>query len=308
MQKAQVIPHIELEDVADRLAQKSPLNSRDFEANKTDASTSYLLLEGEEMVCFNRPIKTDYYSIAICLKGNGRKIVNGKDMEIRRNTLQFITPRHTAAIAEASPDLEITELLFKKKFIKEANLPENTLQKLLWIDPECPPSFSLHRKEFLEVKKIFRKISRERKISQNYHLQIIRHVIIELLFRINRIEKSCLHDGSESATQTYRLFREFRNQVEKLYKKKQSVGEYAEILNVTPKYLSEVIKKESGKTALQYIHQRIITEAKVLLRYTNRTSKEVAFSLGFNSPSHFSRFFKNKTGQSPSQFRRNRNI
>lgn len=308
MQNAQSISRIHLTDLIKH--REDLLAAVDASDDTPDVSSEpdYLIVKNGMETQPDGPFRTGYNALSICIAGRSRKIINDRQVEIRPQTLQFITPHHTQSIVDKSSDFETTELLFGKEFLKEAHIPEETLQKLLWIDPRYPPCFRLTGAHFKEVKQLFNKIKRESKDKKNFHRQIVRHLIIELLFRINRIEKGCLHDGAEPNSQGYRIFREFKNKVETHFKKKKTVQEYADLLNVTPKYLSEIVKKESGKTALQYIHQRIVTEAKNLLGFTNKTSKEIAYTLGFNNPSQFSRFFKRETGKTPTRYRKNRSI
>ncbi|MFN7116392.1 MAG: helix-turn-helix domain-containing protein [Saprospiraceae bacterium] len=78
---------------------------------------------------------------------------------------------------------------------------------------------------------------------------------------------------------------------------------FAQALNLSPSYLSDLIKTYTGKTTLTHIHDRLIEEAKLLLSQ-NRTVSEVAYDLGFEYPQYFSRFFKNKTNYSPTDFQK----
>lgn len=78
---------------------------------------------------------------------------------------------------------------------------------------------------------------------------------------------------------------------------------FAQALNLSPSYLSDLVKEYTGKTTLTHIHDRLIEEAKLLL-LQNRTVSEVAYDLGFEYPQYFSRFFKNKTSYSPSDFQK----
>lgn len=78
---------------------------------------------------------------------------------------------------------------------------------------------------------------------------------------------------------------------------------FAQTLNLSPSYLSDLIKSYTGKTTLAHIHDRLIEEAKLLLTQDYSVS-QVAYDLGFEYPQYFSRFFKNKTSHSPSDFRK----
>jgi len=87
--------------------------------------------------------------------------------------------------------------------------------------------------------------------------------------------------------------------VEKLF----AVSDFADKLNVSTNYLSDVVKKETGKTPTQIIKERTILEAKSLLRNTDLSVSEVAHFLTFDDPSYFAKYFKSAAGLSPSEFR-----
>ncbi len=81
-----------------------------------------------------------------------------------------------------------------------------------------------------------------------------------------------------------------------------SVSHIASALNLSPKYLSDLLKQETGKTALELIHLYVISEAKNLLVTGERSISEIAYQLGFENPPYFSRLFKKKVGVSPKEF------
>ncbi|MFC3559513.1 helix-turn-helix domain-containing protein [Pedobacter jamesrossensis] len=84
-----------------------------------------------------------------------------------------------------------------------------------------------------------------------------------------------------------------------------SVHNIAEMLNISPRYLSDLLKQECGKTALELIHIQLILEAKNRLKRSERQSvAEIAYSLGFENLPYFSRLFKREAGLSPVQFRK----
>ncbi|SFD85962.1 Helix-turn-helix domain-containing protein [Chitinophaga sp. CF118] len=82
-----------------------------------------------------------------------------------------------------------------------------------------------------------------------------------------------------------------------------TVSYMAERLNVSSRYLSDLLKQETGKTALELIHLYLITEAKNLLKEGVMNIAEISFSLGFENPTYFSRLFKKEVGVPPNVFR-----
>jgi len=83
-----------------------------------------------------------------------------------------------------------------------------------------------------------------------------------------------------------------------------TVHYFAKKLNVTPNYLSDIIKYHTGKSALAGIHDYIIEEAKKLLTSTSLSISEISYNLGFEYPNYFSKLFKQKTSLSPSEYRK----
>lgn len=82
-----------------------------------------------------------------------------------------------------------------------------------------------------------------------------------------------------------------------------TVHNLAKEMNFSSNYLSDLLKKETGKTALEHIHLFVIERAKNILLNSGKSISEIGYSLGFEYPQHFSNLFKSKTGMSPSEFR-----
>lgn len=293
------IPTLDIKDTFDLVDEESANFS---EAEKNE----FLFIKSRRGVTIEQPHKSNFYSLSIALSGSCTQTINNHQSVLSPGTLLYTTPTDVTASTECSPQLEIRQLLFTKSFLLSSNLPPEALEELLWVDPDRPPLFKLDKQAFAKTKQLFEKIAEEASLSKTYHKHILRNGIIELLYRMNRLEKSCLKKEKKSGSQSNRLFNEFKDMVEEQYKEKKKVKEYAEMLHVTPKHLSEVIKKESGQTALEYIHGCILRQAKNQLTHTDRSAKEIAYYLGFNTPSQFGRFFKRKIGQSPIQFRKSR--
>ena len=100
------------------------------------------------------------------------------------------------------------------------------------------------------------------------------------------------------------LLEKFIRLVDNYYIEKRTVEEYADLLFVTPNHLSQSIKSASGKNALSYINERIVSEAKSMIQYTELEMAEIAYNLNFSDPANFGKFFKRLTGVTPLEFRK----
>lgn len=106
-----------------------------------------------------------------------------------------------------------------------------------------------------------------------------------------------------STSRSRLLFKQFINLVAEHHTVHRNVGFYAEKLCLTPKYLSRLIKEATGKSAPDWIDAYVILDAKNLLKYSNDTIKEIVYKLNFPNQSVFYKFFKARTGMTPSEYR-----
>lgn len=102
------------------------------------------------------------------------------------------------------------------------------------------------------------------------------------------------------------LFRRFLQLVSRHYRSERRISYYAKLMHLTPKYMSTVIRRVSGHGPSEWITQNVLLEAKNMLRYSDMSIQEVAYSLSFPNQSFFGRWFKTHTGLSPKAYRNNK--
>ena len=100
--------------------------------------------------------------------------------------------------------------------------------------------------------------------------------------------------------------RRFEQLLDAHFQTHKSVRAYAGLLHLTANHLNVLCRQRLGKTASQLIHERVVTEARRLLRHSALPVGEVGYALGFDDPSYFGRYFRKYAGQSPEAFRQNR--
>lgn len=132
--------------------------------------------------------------------------------------------------------------------------------------------------------------------------EMLRMLLKRLIIKLTRLTKEqYLNPGLTESDLT--IVRRFNLLVENNYRTLHAVSDYADLLNKSPKTLSNLFALYNRQSPLQVIHERIALEAKRLLLYTDKSTKEIGFDLGFSELPHFSRFFKKQVGQSPTGFR-----
>ena len=133
--------------------------------------------------------------------------------------------------------------------------------------------------------------------------EMLRMLLVRLIIKVTRLAKKQYLGTEEVVEDKFNLIRKFHLLVEIHFRKERQVNFYAGLLNKSPKTISNYFAMYSKKSPLQVIHERIITEAKRLVYYTDKSIKEIAEDLGFEDVAHFSKFFKNGTSKSPSELR-----
>lgn len=132
--------------------------------------------------------------------------------------------------------------------------------------------------------------------------EVQRALLKRLIVKLNNMAKS-QEINPEFRNVDLDLVRQFNVLVELHFRQLHKVQDYANLLNKSPKTLTNLFLLYNNKSALEVIHERLVLEAKRLLLYTAQSVKEIAFDLGFDEPTHFSRLFKNVVGLSPAEFK-----
>ncbi|WP_026704872.1 helix-turn-helix domain-containing protein [Flavobacterium soli] len=155
------------------------------------------------------------------------------------------------------------------------------------------------------IQNLFLQINEELDLKDASEEEMIRTCLKQILLRAARAWKK-QQLGQEMLTQDSEMefFRHFSRLVEIHYKEKHTVADYADLLHLAPKTITHKFKKLGLSQPNDIIKDRIILEAKRLIIHTNKTSKEIAYQLGYEDPAYFNRLFTLKTGDSPVSFRK----
>lgn len=248
------------------------------------------------------PHRHNYFVIVWLKKGTGVHLIDLERFALTDDTVYCITPGQVHLLNTQGP-ADGYVISFTNEFMgreeESFDLLFNTgLFNALSHSPVIKVNANMHE----EMEDMAEKMMKE---FANYYLlrsEILRgYLKIFLIYLTRQFERPAENDGQ---TRNIDLSRRFLSLVERNFGSKHMVAEYADELVVTPNHLNEVVKKVTGFPASHHIQQRIILEAKRQAAYSNLTMKEVAYRLGFEDMAHFSKFFKNASGQSFTDFRK----
>jgi AraC family transcriptional activator of pobA len=146
----------------------------------------------------------------------------------------------------------------------------------------------------------------ERSLAREGFRLAMRGLLALIAIEVARLAASRARSGSVTLAPADATVDALRGLVEEHFHRERLLAFYAEKLAITPGRLNDQVKRATGVTAGHLIRQRVLTEAKRQLVFTNQAIHEIAYDLAFSDPSHFARFFRKQTGTTPQAFREGR--
>jgi AraC family transcriptional activator of pobA len=143
-------------------------------------------------------------------------------------------------------------------------------------------------------------------LAREGHRLATRGLLALIAVEVARLAASRARTGAVTLAPTDATVDALRRLVEDHFRRERYIAFYAARLAMTPDRLNDHVKRAIGVTAGHLIRQRMLTEAKRQLVFTNQAITEISYDLGFSDPSHFARFFRKNTGMTPQAFRERR--
>lgn len=259
-----------------------------------------------EQCLFRYPCRIDALIIGLCTEGEAELSINLKSFRLRRNSLFIYTPKNI--IEHRSVDLFHNEMLaVTPEFMQRINIDIKRMMPLL-LRYGDHPCIELSEEESRLLRSFIAQVDREingpdTPFSQNVVDSLISATIYKMCDILSHhIEQQPEQETPIRSRNEY-YFKEFMRLLGEHYKVERSVAFYAQRLCITPKYLTTLIKRVSGKSVSEWIDAYVILEAKTLLKSSNMSIQEIAYYLNFPNQSFFGCYFKRHAGLSPSQYK-----
>lgn len=250
---------------------------------------------------------SDFYMIALKKMKSGSFLYGKTKYDHDNGSLSFVKPRQIIKLENIELEEEGFIIYIHEDFLLNHAL-HTEIKKYGYFDYEVNEALHLSPKEEEIIWDLYHRIQAEYNNNQDEYTKdiMITHIDSILKYAQRFYKRQFLNRNVFSGT----IISKF-NELLKVYFESgnlekeglPSVKNMAGQLNISARYLSDLLKQETGKAALDHIHLFLIHEAKNILMSTNNTVAQTAYQLGFENPPYFTRLFKKEVGLTPVQYR-----
>ena len=225
--------------------------------------------------------------------------IDSVDYIFQKNQIIALTEFHQVTIKKI---FRAKLLRFNRPFYCILDHDEEVSCKgILFFGASQLPIITIPEEELEVLETVWKMFQLEMKATDKLQLEMLQMMLKRYLILCTRLYKKQAPFPTDDVE--IDIVRQFNFLVEKHFKSLHTVSEYAQLLNKSPKTLSNIFSKSGNKTPLQFIQERKLLEAKRLLNHSDLQVKEIAYEIGYEEVQAFSRFFKKQVGVSPVAFR-----
>ena len=259
-----------------------------------------------EMEIFRFPSRLNVLIIGVGTEGETSLTSNLQEFRLKKDSLFIFSPKHILQV-QSNNRFKAHLIVIAPDFLKRINIDTKRMMPL-FLQFGSLPCMELTHAESQSLRSFISMVKQELKGSEtDFSSEIIGGLIAATIYKVGDILTHYLTEHPEVDSPIHNraeeYFRQFTELLGEHYKHERSVGFYARQLCITPKYLTTLIKRISGKSVSEWIDNYVILEAKTLLKYSNMSVQEIAYYLNFPNQSFFGSYFKRNAGMSPSQYK-----
>ena len=259
-----------------------------------------------EMEIFRFPSRLNALIIGVGTEGETSLTSNLQEFRLKKDSLFIFSPKHILQV-QSNNRFKAHLIVIAPDFLKRINIDTKRMTPL-FLQFGSLPCMELTHAESQSLRSFISMVEQELKGSEtDFSSEIIGGLIAATIYKVGDILTHYLTEHPEVDSPIHNraeeYFRQFTELLGEHYNHERSVGFYARQLCITPKYLTTLIKRISGKSVSEWIDNYVILEAKTLLKYSNMSVQEIAYYLNFPNQSFFGSYFKRNAGMSPSQYK-----
>ena len=257
---------------------------------------------------FIYPVRMDIYMLMICIQGSFQVSVNLRDFTVKEGMAMVYAPDYILQIRQHH-NAVIKAVAITGSFLNEIRVDLNKIFTPL-INCNEKPTWQLTENELKIIDNYLRLIHSVFILpEETYKKEMIRGLISSVIYLFadvwQRESKTAKNKEAPGAGgRTARHFARFMELLHQYHCTEHNVGFYADQMCVTPKYLSSLIKNHSGKSVVGWIDEYLVLEAKNLLKFSDKSIKEISNELSFSDPSFLCKYFKKQTGMTPTEYKK----
>ncbi len=249
--------------------------------------------------------RTKAYSIMICLNGQIEVELNGKTEQIHKDELLIVPPATMVERREQTDDFECNLILLTPRIVQAFLRSYMTAwNHAVYVEKIKRVKLNEQDKElcarYYELLRLGIRFNNNKKYSREVLSAFLQAGLLALCSILENSETNNLPLGQQH---TESLFHRFLDLLNHSGIQRKPVEYYADKLCITPKYLSIICKKNSGKTAKEWIQEYVTENVRFYLKSTDKSIKEISDILGFPNPSYLGRYVKERFGMSPKTYR-----
>jgi AraC family transcriptional regulator, transcriptional activator of pobA len=251
--------------------------------------------------------RRDFFKISLVI-GKGILHYADKSIEINGKALSFSNPNIPYSWEATSAEQSGYFCLFKEEFI-HSGLRSESLNESPLFKVGGTPIFFPEEPQIKAISDIFEKMLTEIESDYIYKYDLLKNYVNLIIHEAMKLQPATSYfKQSNASTRIVKLFlelleRQFPIDSSDHILQLKTAKDYSEKLSVHVNHLNRAVKEVTGKTTTDHIAERIINEAKALLKHTDWNISEIAYCLGFEYPAYFNNFFKKQTGLIPSSLR-----
>ena len=246
-----------------------------------------------------QPYRLTEGRIVYLSSGKCRLRVNLKEIELQQGELIVASPGTVFEFIEFSSDFDLSMLAFSNDLIDgwfKEELIQKYLQGRLFINVTLTEGF--HKR----IEKIFDLIW-DIVHDENFSKDEIRCIVFILFHQVNNLYKKEHSNKAHKGNRQEEIFNSFLSLINTHAIQERNLTFYANKLYITPRYLSTLIKQESGRTVMDWINDAAIQEIKLQLRHSDKLIYQISDDMNFPNSSFFTKYFRRLTGMTPKEYR-----